>query len=151
MPFSWSFSFFPPPTSSAQWGGPLRPHLRMTTQASLLGKFFTTLSKTTSGPCCVQTFRVFSKAQEVNAKEWISNCGISASRTDEPKKKKCFGISEFPPPSVGSHHIEYYLTICEIGCNDYLWRKNNIINKLFSFESQHSASVSFLIIFCNSF
>ena len=36
------------------------------------------------------------------------------------KKKKCFGISEFPPPSVGSHHIEYYLTICEIGCNDYL-------------------------------
>ena len=68
-------------------GGPLRPHLRLTTQASLLGKFFTTLSKTTSGPCCVQTFRVLSKAQGVNAKEWISNCGISASRTDETNKK----------------------------------------------------------------
>lgn len=47
-------------------GGQLRPHLRMTTKASLLGKFFTTLSKTTSGPCCVQEY--FLKLKELMLK-----------------------------------------------------------------------------------
>ena len=47
----------------------------------------------------------------------LMHCGISASRTDEQKQqqkkknhKKRFGISEFPPPSMGSCNIEYYLT-----------------------------------------